>query len=74
MKFFKLFWHFLEKTLIFIGNTISGVVLFVFYYTIFALFAIPFRIFSKPLKSKSAASNFVIKEKTPSVLKDFESE
>ncbi|MEK7169276.1 MAG: hypothetical protein AAB377_00915 [Patescibacteria group bacterium] len=58
-----------------IGNFVSGVVLVFFYFTIFALFALPFRLFGKnPLAVQSKTSNWIKKEKTPTILKDFENE
>ncbi len=58
-----------------IGNFVSGVVLVVFYFTVFALFALPFRIFGKnPLAAQSKNSNWVEKKKTILALKDFENE
>ena len=58
-----------------VGNFVSGVVLVIFYFTIFALFALPFRLFGKnPLAVRSKTSNWMDKEKTPTVLNDFENE
>lgn len=58
-----------------IGNFISGVVLVIFYFTVFALFALLFRAFVKnPLAAQSRISNWIAKRKTPVVLKDFETE
>ncbi len=58
-----------------VGNFVSGVVLTVFYFTVFALFALPFRVFAKnPLAARSGSSNWVEKKKTPTTLEDFETE
>lgn len=58
-----------------IGNFVSGVILVIFYFTVFALFALPFRLFGKnPLAVRSETSNWMEKEKTPTVLGDFENE
>lgn len=59
-----------------IGNIISTILLTVFYYTVFAIFAIPFRLFSEKsfYGSVSPSSNWIKKEKTASTLLDFSQE
>ena len=69
----KTIWDWWQRTGLVIGNIISGVVLFVFYYTVFAVFAAPFRFFSKPF-SAGSDSNFRLPKKQFSSLEDFKKE
>jgi len=48
----KKIWEGWKRVGLFIGNIISSVFLFVFYFTVFALFAIPYRIFSRLGRAK----------------------
>jgi len=58
-----------------IGNIVSAIILGIFYFTFFALFAIPFRIFGVSFfKARLPDSNWINKEKTLLSLNDFESE
>lgn len=54
-----------------IGNFMSGVFLILFYFTVFALFAVPFKLLSRPFRSKSSKSNWMSKNKTIHDLEDF---
>lgn len=56
-----------------IGNFMSAVIMTIFYFTVFALFAIPFRCFSRPLSAKSPRSNWLDRNKTFST-GDFDNE
>lgn len=65
-------WFWWKKIGLITGNFISNVVLTVFYFTIFAVFAIIFKIFSKTSKNKE--TNFVEKKSTISKLAEFKNE
>lgn len=43
------------------GDIVTGVILTFFYFTVFALFALPYRLFRRV--PKDGSSNFVLKEK-----------
>jgi len=71
----KLFSKFLtgwKKIGLVIGNFISTIVMGVFYFTFFAIFAILFKIFSREPKDKK--SNFIPKKSTISNLEEFKNE
>lgn len=55
------------------GNIISGVILFIFYYTIFALFAIPFRLFGEVFGGVKNSS-WKLKGEVADSLEDFKNE
>lgn len=74
MRFLKFLWRVFEKIAVSIGNIITNLFLFIFYYTIFALFALPFKIFSKPLRAKSKKSNWTVRKTTLETLKYFQNE
>lgn len=74
MKILKLFWGYFQKLGFLIGDIISAVVMVFFYYTIFALVAILFRMFSASLFILSKNSNWTSKEKILQELKDFQNE
>lgn len=74
MKFFKFCWRRIRKLLLMIGDTISWIILFVFYYTVFLLFALPFRIFSKNDNLEKLKSGWIIKESALTVLDNFRNE
>ncbi|MFA5084300.1 MAG: hypothetical protein WC475_02875 [Candidatus Paceibacterota bacterium] len=74
MKFFKFCWRQIRKLLLTIGDIISWIILFVFYYTVFLLFALPFRIFSKNDNLKKLKSGWIIKESALTVLDNFRNE
>lgn len=65
-------WAGWKKLGLIIGNFISTVVMIVFYFTFFALVAIPFRIFSR--NKEEGDTNFIVRKSTISTLKEFESE
>jgi hypothetical protein len=54
-----------------LGNFMTGVLMSVFYFTVFALFAVPFRIFSKGINLKPEKSSWVKRESSPDSLNDF---
>jgi hypothetical protein len=74
MQILKLVWDKFQKFGLFIGNIISTIVLTVFYFTIFALFATPFRLFSNIFAPKQKDSNWVVRPKNIADLKDLETE
>lgn len=74
MKYLKFFWLHFKKATRFMGDFISAVVLFVFYYTIFALFAIPYRLSAGSSKIPAKQSTWISKAKNLRALKDFKSE
>ena len=75
MRAAKKFWKWWQKTGLIIGNFVSGVVLTVFYYTIFPFFAVPFRLFGKnPLGIPSANSSWLTHDATADKIGDFELE
>jgi len=69
----KKIWQGWKRVGFFIGNIISSVFLFVFYFTVFALFAIPYRIFSSSGRAKRA-SYFIKPPKQLRELEDFKNE
>ncbi|MDD5144799.1 MAG: hypothetical protein PHW72_01625 [Candidatus Pacebacteria bacterium] len=72
MKILSLIWLWWKKIGLVIGNFVSTIVMFVFYFTVFSLVAIPFRFFSRVERGKS--STYINKKSTISALKEFESE
>lgn len=74
MNFLKFIWQQFKKISFAFGNIISWVILFVFYYTIFLLFALPFKIFSKNNNLKSSQSNWTVKESAVMSLDNFKNE
>jgi len=54
-----------------IGNFTSALFLIIFYYTLFALVAVPFRLFGKTVTQKARGTNWVPKEKTLQTLEDY---
>jgi len=71
MKLLKFFWQQFKKLSFVIGNVISWIILFIFYYTIFLLFALPFKIFSKNNDFRLSKSNWIVKESTPMSIDNF---
>jgi len=65
-------WFWWKKIGLIIGNIVSAVFLTVFYFTIFAPFAVIFRIFNR--EKKSADSNFIDKKLTISRMEEFKNE
>lgn len=57
-----------------IGDMISTIFLVCFYFTIFALFAIPVKIIKDFYSRREKASNFIIRSKTYDKLEDFSRE
>lgn len=52
------FWQNWKRFGLIVGDVVSSVVLTIFYFSVFAIFAIPFRIFGKPFLSQDKNSNF----------------
>jgi len=74
MKFLKFCWRQFKNLSLIIGNIISWIILFIFYYTIFLLFALPFKIFSKNNDFKLSKSNWIVKESALLTLDNFKDE
>ena len=62
------------KFAVILGNVMTAIIMTVFYFTVFAFFAIPYRFFGKPFKVKMPNSNWVKKQKNLEILDDFKSE
>lgn len=71
-KILSLIWFWWKKIGLIIGDLVTKLFLLIFYFSIFALIALPFRLFNRPQKSK--ASNFHLKKSTISSLREFEKE
>lgn len=56
------------------GNFMSGVFLVIFYFTFFALFALPYRLFGKTVTRKALETNWILKKKTIHALDDYKYE
>ena len=69
---FSRFWENWKKFGFLFGNLISNIFLTVFYFTVFALFALPYKIISR--FKKSSGSNFKLSEKQLLTLEDFQKE
>ncbi|KKU91475.1 MAG: hypothetical protein UY23_C0001G0081 [Candidatus Jorgensenbacteria bacterium GW2011_GWA1_48_11] len=74
MKFLKKVRDGWMKTGLFMGNVMSGIFLTIFYFLIFSLFAIPFRIFVKVLRRKSEHSNWFLRKDVFPGMEDFRDE
>ena len=74
MIILKKLWEGWKRLGLFIGNIVSTIVLTVFYFTVFLVFAIPFRLFSAGLRPRSSVSNWTPKIKTPISVDDFRNE
>jgi len=61
----------LKKILLSVGNIIPSVVLIIFYYTIFAVFAIPYQLLVKNFRSANNNSNYIVNKKNLTKLEDF---
>ena len=70
----KKIWNGWKKFGFWLGDIISSVILVVFYFTVFALVAIPFRLFSDPLARKHSHSKWILKKETPTLLVGFRDE
>lgn len=58
-----------------LGEFVSTVVMIVLYYTLVAVFALPYRLFGRSLlKAQSSSSNWITRSHTPTVLADFTQE
>lgn len=71
MKIFKKIWEWWMKFAFLLGNAITAVLMTVFYFTFFALFAIPFRLFSKGIDLKIEKSSWLERRPNKYSLKDF---
>lgn len=74
MAFLKKIWRGWVALATFIGSVISTVIMTVFYYTLFALFALPARIAGKGPLRKHAASTWLVRTHTPTLLADLKDE
>jgi hypothetical protein len=74
MIFLKKIWNLWLKFAFFLGNLITGILMYIFYFTVFALFAIPFKIFSKGINLKPEKSSLIKKEFNFNSLDDFKKE
>lgn len=74
MKILKLVWFYFEKVGLIIGNFITGVVMTIFYFTIFPFFAIPFKLLTDVLGVKSTGSKWINKQSTAGGINDFKNE
>lgn len=72
MIFLSRLWKAWKRFGFFIGNIVSNVFLTIFYFTIFALFAIPYKI--TVYYKKSSGSNFKLPGKQMCTLEDFQKE
>ena len=72
MKYLSLLWVIWKRFGFLLGNLVSTVFLTVFYFTIFALFAIPYKTVLH--FRKSSGSNFKIPRKQISAFDDFQKE
>jgi short subunit fatty acids transporter len=71
MQILKALWSLFKRAGFAIGEVISRIVLTIFYFTIFALFAFLYKIFAKnPLAVQSESSNWVTKKKNIQNLED----
>jgi hypothetical protein len=71
-KILSKIWKIWKKFGLVTGNFVSAIFLTVFYFTFFAIIAIPYRILVR--RPKSNASSFVIKKSTPTFLEDYKYE
>lgn len=75
MAFLKTIWNYFKKIPLFIGNALSSIVLAIFYFTIFFVFAIIFRMFyGSSLKPYKTNSNWRTKEAGTNGIAGFTSE
>ncbi|MBX4211215.1 MAG: hypothetical protein KW806_00220 [Candidatus Yanofskybacteria bacterium] len=71
---FSRMWRAWKRFGIAFGNVMSVIILTLFYFTVFALFAIPFQLLTRVLDKKSHNSNFSIPEHQITSLEDFQKE
>lgn len=71
MQYLRALWDGLQAVLKFVGDIISTTLLIVFYFTIFALFAIPVRLFADFLRTKPQGSNYAKKVRQFKTLDSF---
>jgi hypothetical protein len=71
-KFLSKMWGLWKKIGLILGNFVSAVFLTIFYFTVFAILAIPYRVFAR--RSRSGKSSFIIKKSTPTSLGDYKYE
>lgn len=75
MQFLSALWRAWMKFGFFIGNIVSGIVLGVFYFTVFGLVAVLFRLFGTNALSRHADQSNWVENKTPrTALADFANE
>ena len=70
----KEIWAALQKATFLMGDAIATVAMVLFYYSTFALFALPARFLTNYLGAAGSGSNWRAKLKTPRQLKDFKNE
>jgi len=71
-KFLSKIWRGWKKLGLVMGNVVSRIILTLFYFSVFAIVGIIFRLFSRRLEKK--ISNFLVKAKTISDLMGFKNE
>lgn len=74
MIFLSRLWKNWKRFGFFIGNIISNIFLTIFYFTFFALFAIPYKIIAHYKNKKSLGSNFKLPQKQMRTFEDFQKE
>jgi hypothetical protein len=67
-------WGAVTRGLIYFGEIVSSILMTVFYYTVFAVVAIPFRFIEHPFAPASGTSNFHPAKRVFATRKDFEQE
>ncbi|HZX50251.1 MAG TPA: hypothetical protein VFE94_03895 [Candidatus Paceibacterota bacterium] len=67
-------WRGFQKVSLFVGNIISTVFMIAFYFSLFALVALPARFFGKYLAQKGLYSNWVLRGQEKNSLQDFQHE
>lgn len=71
MKVLRAVWDGIQAVLKVFGDFISTTILVVFYFTIFALFAIPVRLFADFLRRKPVGSNYTKEVKQFKTMESF---
>jgi hypothetical protein len=74
MKIFSALYQGVTVALKKVGDVVSTIVLVIFYFTIFALFAVPARCFSDFFKKKATRTTFVIPSKKYETIEQFSNE
>lgn len=74
LRVFSALWSAIDRILRFVGNIISTAILSAFYFSIFALFAAPARLFTDYLRRGGKRSNYVEKDVQLETLEQFSHE